>query len=194
MTSFAFASKAQTSNTVSLSKDFIPKIEENEVTLEKMSTRVSLSNNLEISKTGMKNFNCKVEPCTSLSSQIAHERSQVNQQLYDCGRTGTSFNQSTNFKLPDQARLGEKKFSCHQCQKTFSTSKELRIHIEVHVKEASTGSSFMCARCGLEYSYLASYRKHVQKCGNKRSLPTKVDSSSAQTGVKIENTEALFNK
>ena len=53
---------------------------------------------------------------------------------------------------------GERPHKCTMCEKSFATSDQLAVHIDVH----NVGKLYKCEVCGKAYQQAISLRKHKQ--------------------------------
>ncbi|KAJ8272837.1 hypothetical protein GJAV_G00094000 [Gymnothorax javanicus] len=119
-----------------------------------------------------------------------------NPEVLDRGRYVPLDRIKTRGKAPRKASTGQKRFSCLQCGKSFTTRFYLKIHRRIHTGERP----FTCAQCGKGFyctSHLTSHqRSHTgekpyscDECGNSYSH---LNSLKLHYRVHTEETELSF--
>ncbi|XP_068627133.1 zinc finger protein 37-like [Battus philenor] len=114
----------------------------------------------------LKEYQCNL--CGKISNSIDSHRyhrdshkSRV--QCTDCEKTFSHRAGLMNHRLA--VHEFHNTFSCTVCDKVFRWRTSLKRHLEKHdmkTKEASSGEKAFCVTCGIEFSSICSYRRHLR--------------------------------
>lgn len=90
-----------------------------------------------------------------------------NYKTHNCDQCNKTFFSLSELKLHQQRHSTDKEFKCQECNKAFSVKGNLRIHMRTHAKE----KLFKCDICGNSFSHpysLVSHRRiHTNDCPHK---------------------------
>jgi len=99
------------------------------------------------------------------SSLIKHIRIHTGDKPYLCNfpNCGQKFSQVSNLIRHKRIHNGIKPFSCSFCQKTFTSSSNLKQHVSIHQNQFHR-SKYVCIinDCKKSYLYICTLKKHLQ--------------------------------
>jgi len=84
------------------------------------------------------------------------EEIRVSKQFY-CEECQKSFSTKRNLILHEMTHTGEKPFECDQCERAFKTNHELKMHYRTHTKECP----FVCDVCDKAFPRSTDLKRHM---------------------------------
>ena len=85
---------------------------------------------------------------TSSSLSLPQMEVRTKQKPYGCSLCTKSFSSKRDLKIHMRVHTGEKPFSCSQCTKSFVAKNDLKKHLRVHTSE----KPFSCSQCSKSFA------------------------------------------
>lgn len=106
---------------------------------------------------------------SSLSSTSSDSRSRSflssTSRAFSCQQCGRLFSTSRDLVVHQRSHAGERIYHCHLCKKPFVHAHQLKTHQRVHTGE----KPFSCAQCGKRFSQSSHIKRHMSvHTGEKR--------------------------
>ena len=89
---------------------------------------------------------------------------QTNVKIYMCVQCEKSFSTAGNLKIHQSCHTGEKPFTCKLCQSSFSRKGTLSTHMRSHTGE----KPFACVHCQKKFTISSSMRAHQRRHSGKK--------------------------
>ena len=86
---------------------------------------------------------------TSSSLSLPQLEVRTKQKPYGCSLCTKSFSSKRDLKIHIRVHTGEKPFSCSQCTKSFAAKNDFKKHLRVHTGE----KPFSCSQCAKSFAY-----------------------------------------
>jgi len=101
-----------------------------------------------------------VDALLDTSSSLSHPQLEVKtkQKPYRCSLCTKSFSSKRNLKIHMRVHTGEKLYSCSQCSKSFAQSHHLHQHFRVHSGE----KPYSCSQCSKSFAQLNTLHQHFR--------------------------------
>ncbi|XP_074926582.1 uncharacterized protein LOC116833746, partial [Chelonoidis abingdonii] len=134
------------------------------------------------------------ENFSSHSDLITHDRINLEGRRYTCHECGKSFSWSSHYLIHWRTHTGEKPYMCSECGKSFGQRSNLVTHERIHTGE----KPYMCSQCGKSFkksSHLIIHeRVHTGETPYTCSVCGKsfIDSSSLNSHQRIHTGEAPY--
>ncbi|XP_029989121.1 zinc finger protein 252-like isoform X2 [Sphaeramia orbicularis] len=108
-------------------------------------------------------------PLSSFSNPPSDSRSRVfpssTERAFSCQQCGRHFSASRDLVVHQRCHTGERIYHCHLCKKPFIHPHQLKTHQRVHTGE----KPFSCTQCGKRFSQSSHIKRHMSvHTGEKR--------------------------
>lgn len=117
---------------------------------------------------------------------IEHEKNQL------CPQCGVSFVKPFDLKVHLLRHTGENPFSCHICQKSFRSERNLKIHKATHDETEMTDKKFDCSQCGKSFKSQSGLKGHYKNCNASTVSETIVEETQELKAFMIEKDGIQF--
>ena len=101
-----------------------------------------------------------VDALLNTSSCLSHPQLEVRakQKPFGCPLCTKSFSSKRQLKLHMRVHTGEKPYSCSQCSKSFAQSSGLQLHLRSHSGE----KLYICSQCTKSFASKANLQRHLR--------------------------------